>query len=429
MTDNAFDYWPMDDVEAVGDYKPGGYHPIKIGDTLQRARYTILSKLGHGGYSTVWMAHDNSQSRFVAVKIIKASSPSPSHEVEIRNVLRRAGNKHPGAKCVQQLLDAFAVQGPNGTHGCLVSEPGGFSVGDSKDSPRWIFPLEVARALSAQMVLATAFIHSHGIVHGDLHPGNWLLRIPFDVNSLTAEQYTAKYASYTEPMHRCDGRPLTASAPPYVAYRRGIGKACGNMALADAAIMLTDFGTAWRPAESTVYYLGTPCEFRPPECMIAESLSLPIGFGADVWTLAASIYHLFAEGYLLQGISASIDDAFAKCVGLIGRPPAAWWDAWARRDRFFSAAGEWQPRGPHGYPLSEPLANCMGVLREERRWFDDKAGVVFGDSELADLGAMLASMLRWDPKQRITAKKLAKGTWMTKWGLPAKRAVDAARST
>lgn len=39
-------------------YKPGGFHPISLGDTFHDDRYTILRKLGYGQYSTVWLARD-----------------------------------------------------------------------------------------------------------------------------------------------------------------------------------------------------------------------------------------------------------------------------------------------------------------------------------------------------------------------------------
>jgi serine/threonine protein kinase len=39
-------------------YRPGGYHPVHIGDTLCHSRYTIIRKLGWGQYSTVWLAKD-----------------------------------------------------------------------------------------------------------------------------------------------------------------------------------------------------------------------------------------------------------------------------------------------------------------------------------------------------------------------------------
>lgn len=41
------------------DYRPGGYHPVTLGDTLQDGRYKIHHKLGYGGFSTVWVARDS----------------------------------------------------------------------------------------------------------------------------------------------------------------------------------------------------------------------------------------------------------------------------------------------------------------------------------------------------------------------------------
>ena len=47
-----------DPVEDVQDYRRGGYHPIYVGDRLQNGRFLIVRKLGHGSYSTVWLARD-----------------------------------------------------------------------------------------------------------------------------------------------------------------------------------------------------------------------------------------------------------------------------------------------------------------------------------------------------------------------------------
>lgn len=47
------------DEENVLDYKPGGYHPVALGDTLKDGRYIIYHKLGYGGFSTVWVARDS----------------------------------------------------------------------------------------------------------------------------------------------------------------------------------------------------------------------------------------------------------------------------------------------------------------------------------------------------------------------------------
>ena len=45
--------------ESVLNYRPGGYHPVALGDTLKNGRYKIYHKLGYGGFSTVWVARDS----------------------------------------------------------------------------------------------------------------------------------------------------------------------------------------------------------------------------------------------------------------------------------------------------------------------------------------------------------------------------------
>jgi len=46
------------DAEPLHRYRPGGYHPLALGDTLKNERYKILHKLGWGSYSTTWAAKD-----------------------------------------------------------------------------------------------------------------------------------------------------------------------------------------------------------------------------------------------------------------------------------------------------------------------------------------------------------------------------------
>ena len=45
--------------ENMSKYRPGGFHPVCLGDTFQDGRYKIHHKLDWGGFSTVWLAEDN----------------------------------------------------------------------------------------------------------------------------------------------------------------------------------------------------------------------------------------------------------------------------------------------------------------------------------------------------------------------------------
>ena len=44
--------------EWVETYRPGGLHPINLGDTFKDGQYRVIRKLGHGSFSTVWLARD-----------------------------------------------------------------------------------------------------------------------------------------------------------------------------------------------------------------------------------------------------------------------------------------------------------------------------------------------------------------------------------
>ena len=48
-----------EDEEDLEDYRPGGYHPVNIGDDFNHGRYMVVRKLGWGHFSTVWLARDN----------------------------------------------------------------------------------------------------------------------------------------------------------------------------------------------------------------------------------------------------------------------------------------------------------------------------------------------------------------------------------
>lgn len=56
--------------ESLVRYKPGGFHPVNLGDTFRDGRYTIRHKLGYGGYATVWLARDQDTQCVALVAVI-----------------------------------------------------------------------------------------------------------------------------------------------------------------------------------------------------------------------------------------------------------------------------------------------------------------------------------------------------------------------
>jgi hypothetical protein len=68
-------YQPIKDVEKMENYEARGTHPVTIGDRLD-SRYQVIHKLGHGTYSTIWLARYGKLNRYVAVKVCTADSKS-----------------------------------------------------------------------------------------------------------------------------------------------------------------------------------------------------------------------------------------------------------------------------------------------------------------------------------------------------------------
>lgn len=159
-------YW-NERVENLERYREGGYHPTRLGDEFSHGRYRVIHKLGYGSYSTVWLAKDHTENRYVSLKVIAAAASASSSEVKIRHHLRKSSLEHPGRKYVLALLDDFWIDGPNGRHQCLVSEVVGSTIVEAKKiDVHEMLPLETARAITPQLVLGLDYIHSHGILHG-----------------------------------------------------------------------------------------------------------------------------------------------------------------------------------------------------------------------------------------------------------------------
>ncbi|KAL3411425.1 hypothetical protein V8F44DRAFT_635970 [Aspergillus fumigatus] len=92
-----------DDVEPVEEYRPGGYHPVLLGD--------ILDSWYNGPHIDTLPRN----SSYVAVKILKAEASISEGPIELTNALY-----HLGAQHVVQILDLFTYEGLNGTHLCLM---------------------------------------------------------------------------------------------------------------------------------------------------------------------------------------------------------------------------------------------------------------------------------------------------------------------
>ncbi|KAJ1712309.1 kinase-like domain-containing protein [Aspergillus flavus] len=320
-------YRPIEYVERMEYYEPGGYHPVKIGDCFHN-RYRVIHKLGHGSYSTIWLARDEISNTNVAVKVCRANS----NPREIDILARLSSPKQPsdtGRSIIPSILDKFNIQGPNGTHVCLVTSPARMSVSDAKKES-WIslFQLEVARAIAAQLVIAVQYIHSQGFVHGDLHRGNLLFLPSCEFTELSTETI---YKEYGEPefvpVNRLDGQKLPpAGVPEYGVVPIWLGEASENISLPESRILLPDFGEAFSPAqEKKVGISYTSANPSPRSSIRTYKVSYVL-----IRYLVTCLHYL---GYccsetLFEGIMTDEDDMTCQQIGLFGPLPTEWQKAW-----------------------------------------------------------------------------------------------------
>jgi serine/threonine protein kinase len=139
-------------------------------------RFELLRKLGSGGFGTVYLAHDSSLKRNVALKLPLARSLGASEAQKrfLREAKAAAQLRHPNIVAV---FDAGEIEGRL----FIATEYiGGRTLRDAAAGS----PLEPRRAATIvrQLALALHYAHAAGIVHRDVKPANIMLSetdVPF----------------------------------------------------------------------------------------------------------------------------------------------------------------------------------------------------------------------------------------------------------
>jgi hypothetical protein len=210
-------------------------------------------------------------------------------------------------------------------------------------------------------------------------------RLP--INSLSVEELYARIAPpMPQPVVRTDGRPYSVKpgVPSHVNLPVWLGEEDVNITLNEAMLLLSDFGTAFRPSDRSTFVSQTPRSIRPPEALFEPTI--PLSFGSDIWSLGCIIFEMFAHSSLIDGILVTQDKITAQQVALQGPMPEEWWLRWEDKSKWFDATGKmnvlgesegfgsWEQRfedsiqnarRDHGYPTmtDEEKAELMGLLR------------------------------------------------------------------
>jgi serine/threonine protein kinase len=104
---------------------------------------------------------------YVGVKISVAETEHNGNTQELQT-MKELASHHPRPKHTVHMLDDFDLNGPNGSHKCLVYELLGPNVPDTIDAhfPDGRLPGKLAKVLAKQCLIGLDSLHQQEVGHG-----------------------------------------------------------------------------------------------------------------------------------------------------------------------------------------------------------------------------------------------------------------------
>ncbi|KAH0578358.1 hypothetical protein H2248_003972 [Termitomyces sp. 'cryptogamus'] len=387
---------PIEEEDLSG-YQAEWYYPVRIGEVFA-SRYQVVVKLGYGVTSTVWLARDLTQKKpcYIALKVYvhqdRLGSNEPT-ELAIYRRLKEGPENHAGRKAIRPLLDSFVITGPDGEHHCLVHPPlwGSLQQWLDLDEKKHMQPPDLAMVLK-QLFLALDYAKECEVIHTDIHEGN----IMFGLKD-TAVLEELEKAELEEPSPRkriAEGRFIYQTRDIPLSDR-------DNMDLP----LLCDFGAAVMGGGKHDEDVQ-PDPLRCPEAI----LRVPWSYEIDIWNVGCLVWYLCRGSDLFRLIYHFKGPArgyayLAEMVSLLGYPPPSLIaDGKAPiSSEFFSEDGRVKTKFVRLLNLGWP-----GYWKQMENSLDDWES---GDNKNLFLGFM-RKMLKWDPRDRQTAKQLLEDEWL-----------------
>ncbi|KAJ5088289.1 hypothetical protein N7456_011905 [Penicillium angulare] len=346
--------------ESLSRYRPGGYHPVKLGDTFGNNRYEVHHKLGWGGFSTVWLAKDKEQEQWVSLKIMTAES-SESKELQMLEYLKNHSREELSSNFVVQLLDYFNHEGPNGVHQCLVFELLGPSVvqvlqdyheGSDKLDPDVVF-------------------HISG------------RNIAFTCSNLwyKTEDELFSVIGYpeVEPLARLDGTPLGDELPKQLVKAADWTEWIEED---EEDIRVFDFGESFFHGQEPEN-LAQPGSLRVPETIFTDKFDYRVDLCRTGYMIYAFLFQIWPFWYLGE-------DVFLVCqmINFVEKLPTEWEPKWR------SMLTDFKLKSSH-----DPIIEDDEVSKVQRKFAE-----LAPDPILEPLLPVMEGLMRFLPSHRLSAE-------------------------
>ncbi|KAJ3179487.1 dual specificity protein kinase kns1 [Gaertneriomyces sp. JEL0708] len=344
-----------------------GHFIVNVNTDLT-ARYRILKLLGQGTFGKVVEAYDRVTSQRVAIKVIRAIQKyRDASRVEIRVLNTLKANDPENRKRCIHLVDSFDYR----NHICMVFELLSQSVFDFlKENSFAPFPPVQIKSFATQILEAVAFLHELGLIHTDLKPENLML----EDNSTRIIPGTRRSTK-------------------------------GRKELLNTRIRLIDFGSAIFEEDYHSSVVSTR-HYRAPEIILGVGWSFP----CDMWSVGCILVE-FCTGDALFQTHDNLEH-LALMESVLGRYPAHL----LKRAPTSSSISKYFRNTRLDFPNTDTKAQSkrfvknMKSLKEILRCNSNMSGE--RGERFADL---VERMLKYDPKERITAKEALRHGFFEGW--------------
>ncbi|KAI1817324.1 kinase-like protein [Poronia punctata] len=431
----------MDQVEDIENYCPGGFAPLSIGDVIGGGKYTIVYKLGFGGIAMVWLCYDEEERKWCAIKVnADSNSTDDCGDLEAIRLMKDNGLtvEKLGENHILMSFDTFWEYSPNGRHLCTVMPVVGPRAHDwrTEDMGR---DADRINKMCYQLTQGLSFLHENGLVHGDFRPQNILMKLKpnsldllskDDMWNLLGEPATAEIRTLSDKRSRHAPKEVVSSA---------LWEKFSPVITDDIAIV--DFGEAYLPHNPPAHF-GIPRKYACPEIFFKARTS---GLASDIWSLGLTILELRLDDYG-SDLPSDIIRFLERFVGPLPRKYRSIAEALLKGEGLKKAEGP-GPEPSENCPLMGPVDLPLGEkeeLESENTEFRDRLEVkiasgqkcygeafVSGDrtgrerkralvryrlpeEEVRLLGDLLHQILRYDPRERISAREAFGHPWFRK---------------
>ncbi|KAI0182252.1 kinase-like protein [Xylaria flabelliformis] len=335
--------------ETLPFYRKEDYYPMQIGQVIH-GHYQVVSKLGFGTTSTVWLARDLRDQKFWAVKV-HINTLKHNQELEIYHHLANTPCDPEFVKAkqhVRQLKESFKLTGPHGDHDVFVMTPLALSLshflGARRGQP---FHSDFVKQALSQILYGLVYLHDMNVVHTDLHLDNLLIALRED--SIMAEMEEVEL-SRPSPRKQTDDRTIHTS-------RMMMGGGGGPLTICD-------LGHA-RIGEKHHGY-AMPTQYRAPEVILGMEWDNYI----DIWSVGLIAWDLLEKEPLFRiydNESPEQNDAhhLAAMTALLGPPPPEFLARSEKTAKFWSEDGQW--KGPVPLPPENSFESLASALTGEEK--------------------------------------------------------------